>query len=53
MVTGALADQFGLEIALVVSSGGALVATLFAIFLKETAPSKVAAVTAKAAAVQG
>lgn len=49
LVTGALADQFGLGIALVISSGGALVATLFAFLLKETAPSKVAAMSAKAA----
>ena len=41
LVTGALADQFGLGIALVISSGGALVATLFAFLLKETAPSRV------------
>lgn|SRR5690625_800176 len=47
MVTGALADQFGLETAMLVSSGGALVATLIAIFLKETAPSRVAAREAK------
>lgn len=49
LVTGALADQFGLGIALVISSGGALVATLFAFLLKETAPSKVASMSAKAA----
>lgn len=38
IVTGAVADQFGLGSALLISSGGALVATVFALFLKETAP---------------
>lgn len=38
MLTGIAADQFGLPVALVVSSAGALVATVFAVFLKETAP---------------
>lgn len=38
MVTGAAADIYGLPIALVISSGGALVATIFALFLRETAP---------------
>jgi MFS transporter, ACS family, hexuronate transporter len=38
MLTGAAADQLGLWVALVISSAGALVATFFAVFLKETAP---------------
>lgn len=38
VITGAVADQYGLGSALIISSGGALVATVFAIFLKETAP---------------
>jgi sugar phosphate permease len=38
MLTGAAADQLGLPVALVVTSAGALVATIFAVFLKETAP---------------
>ncbi|WP_026821139.1 MFS transporter [Arthrobacter castelli] len=38
MLTGIAADQFGLYVALIVSSAGALVATFFALFLKETAP---------------
>lgn len=38
LLTGIAADQFGLWVALVVSSAGALVATVFALFLKETAP---------------
>lgn len=38
VVTGAVADQYGLASALVISSGGALVATVFAVFLRETAP---------------
>ncbi|GAA1640995.1 MFS transporter [Georgenia ruanii] len=43
MLTGAAADQYGLPVALVVSSAGALVATVFAVFLKETAPRVLAA----------
>lgn len=43
IVTGAAADAFGLPVALLVSSGGALVATFFALFLKETAPLIVSA----------
>ncbi|GAB3251856.1 MFS transporter [Arthrobacter pigmenti] len=38
LLTGIAADQVGLWVALVVSSAGALVATFFALFLKETAP---------------
>lgn len=38
VITGAVADQFGLASALFISSGGALVATVFALLLKETAP---------------
>ncbi|AGF72045.1 major facilitator family transporter [Corynebacterium halotolerans YIM 70093 = DSM 44683] len=38
IVTGAVADVYGLSSALLISSGGALVATFFALFLKETAP---------------
>lgn len=38
MLTGIAADQVGLPVALIVSSAGALVATVFALFLKETAP---------------
>ena len=53
MITGALADQFGLPIALIVSSGGALVATLIALFLKETAPSRVKAVADQAVVPNG
>lgn len=53
MITGALADQFGLPIALIVSSGGALVATLIALFLKETAPSRVKAAANKAVVANG
>lgn len=41
MITGAVADQYGLASALFISSGGALVATFFALVLKESAPSKV------------
>lgn len=41
VITGAVADQYGLASALFISSGGALVATFFALFLKESAPSKV------------
>jgi sugar phosphate permease len=52
MITGALADQFGLQAALLVSSGGALVATLIAIFLKETAPSRVGSAPTGAAIAQ-
>ncbi len=36
--TGIAADQFGLYVALIVRSAGALVATVFALFIKETAP---------------
>lgn len=38
VITGAVADVYGLGAALLISSGGALVATIFALFLKETAP---------------
>lgn len=38
MLTGIAADRFGLPVALMVSSAGALVATFFALFLVETAP---------------
>lgn len=38
LLTGIAADQFGLPVALFVSCGGAVVATIFALFLKETAP---------------
>ncbi|RSZ65520.1 MFS transporter [Corynebacterium hylobatis] len=41
VITGAVADQYGLVSALFISSGGALVATFFALFLRESAPSKV------------
>jgi MFS transporter, ACS family, hexuronate transporter len=41
VITGAVADQYGLASALFISSGGALVATVFALFLRESAPSKV------------
>lgn len=40
VITGAVADQYGLASALFISSGGALVATFFALFLRESAPSK-------------
>ncbi|AGN18817.1 major facilitator family transporter [Corynebacterium glutamicum MT] len=40
MITGAVADMYGLSSALFISSGGALVATFFALFLKETSPAK-------------
>ena len=39
-ITGAVADQYGLASALFISSGGALVATFFALFLRESAPSR-------------
>lgn len=42
MITGAVADVYGLESALLISSGGALVATIFALLLRETAPRIVA-----------
>jgi MFS transporter, ACS family, hexuronate transporter len=48
VITGAVADQYGLASALFISSGGALVATFFALFLKESAPSKVSDSTAAA-----
>lgn len=38
LLTGIAADQFGLPVALLVSCGGAIVATIFALFLTETAP---------------
>lgn len=38
MLTGMATDRFGLPLALVVSSAGALVATFFGLFLKESAP---------------
>lgn len=38
VITGAVADHYGLGAALLISSGGALVATVFALFLRETAP---------------
>lgn len=41
VVTGMLADQYGLWIALVISSLGALFATVCALGLRETAPRKV------------
>ncbi|MDO5512557.1 MFS transporter [Corynebacterium sp.] len=40
VITGAVADHYGLASALFISSGGALVATLFALFLRESAPRK-------------
>lgn len=40
-ITGMLADQHGLWVALAISSGGALLATICALALKETAPRKV------------
>ena len=43
VITGAVADQYGLASALVISSGGALVATFFALFLRESAPSRTGA----------
>lgn len=43
IVAGAAADQVGLYVTLLISAGGALVATLVGIGLRETAPRKVAA----------
>lgn len=40
MITGAVADVHGLGSALLISSGGALVATFFALFLRESAPAR-------------
>lgn len=40
VITGAVADHYGLASALFISSGGALMATFFALFLRESAPSK-------------
>ena len=40
VITGAVADQDGLATALFISTGGALVATIFALFLRESAPRK-------------
>lgn len=50
-ITGVLADQYGLWIALVISSLGALVAGLVALGLQETAPRKVSGRALSEAAV--
>lgn len=44
VVAGIVADAQGLPAALMISAGGALVASITALFLKETAPSKTAKV---------
>ncbi|WP_035445753.1 MFS transporter [Bacillus sp. UNC41MFS5] len=41
MVNGALADMFGIQTPLFVAAGAAVLALLFSLFFKETAPSKV------------
>ncbi|MER2191714.1 MAG: MFS transporter [Solibacillus sp.] len=41
MVNGALADQFGIQTPMFVAAGAAVIALVFTLFFKETAPSKV------------
>ena len=41
MVNGALADMYGIQTPLFVAAGAAVLALLFSLFFKETAPSKV------------
>ena len=41
MVNGALADKYGIQTPLFVAAGAAVLALLFTLFFKETAPSKV------------
>lgn len=44
MVNGALADAFGIQTPLLVGAGAAVVALLFTLLFKETAPSKVGSI---------
>jgi len=48
MVNGALADAFGIQTPLFVAAGAAILALLFTMFFKETAPSKVGVHTEQA-----
>ena len=41
MVNGALADMYGIQTPLLVAAGSGVLALLFSLFFKETAPSKV------------
>nr|WP_051077954.1 MFS transporter [Corynebacterium lubricantis] len=50
IVAGIVADAQGLPAALMISAGGALVASITALFLKETAPSKIGKATEAAKA---
>lgn len=52
VVAGIVADAQGLPAALMISAGGALVASITALFLKETAPSKTAKATEAVAAAE-
>jgi MFS transporter, ACS family, hexuronate transporter len=41
MVNGALADMYGIQTPLLVAAGAGVLALLFSLFFKETAPAKV------------